>query len=295
MILTFIEGNAGHLDKAIEDGHRWGEAVRSSGYWNLSIWIYLNCATCWAYYHRGDLRSALATSQELQHCGEDANDTFVLAGGFYQIGLVKERMGDFQGCVATLMRAIELCEAIPNHLSRVLAGSALGRCYCRTGDIEKSVAVLTQADTYRAAHGARGWEYFLATALFATYLAAAEQDREPQRDEYLRKAEQACRRLFRSAKGYPVCLPEATRLQGIYDWLTGKQTSAQKQWQRSLDLAEEMGMRYDLAMTHLEMGRRLNDREHLEKAEAIFAEIGAEFDLAETRKLLRPPAQGKKA
>jgi hypothetical protein len=28
---------------------------------------------------------------------------------------------------------------------------------------------------------------------------------------------------------------------------------------------------------------RLNDREHLKQAEAIFAEIGAEFDLQETR------------
>jgi hypothetical protein len=47
-----------------------------------------------------------------------------------------------------------------------------------------------------------------------------------------------------------------------------------------------MGMRYELGMTHLEMGQRLKDRNHLKKAEAIFAEIGAEFDLSQTRKLL---------
>ena len=45
-------------------------------------------------------------------------------------------------------------------------------------------------------------------------------------------------------------------------------------------------MRCDLGVTHLEVGRRLKDREHLEHAEAIFAEIGAEFDLAETRDML---------
>jgi hypothetical protein len=39
-------------------------------------------------------------------------------------------------------------------------------------------------------------------------------------------------------------------------------------------------------MTHLEMGRRLNDSGHLKKAEAIFADIGADFDLAEARRLL---------
>ena len=92
---------------------------------------------------------------------------------------------------------------------------------------------------------------------------------------------------------HPMCHPEATRLQGVYHWLVGERTSAQKHWNRSLTLAEEMGMRYDLAMTHLEIGRRLNNREHLQKAEAIFADIGAEFDLAETRRLL-PPLEEKK-
>jgi hypothetical protein len=48
-----------------------------------------------------------------------------------------------------------------------------------------------------------------------------------------------------------------------------------------------MGMRYELGMTHLEMGQRLKDRGHLEQAEKIFADIGAEFDLAQTRKLLK--------
>jgi hypothetical protein len=39
-----------------------------------------------------------------------------------------------------------------------------------------------------------------------------------------------------------------------------------------LALAEEMGMRYDLGMTYLEMGQRLKERAHLEKAETIFDE-----------------------
>jgi hypothetical protein len=53
-----------------------------------------------------------------------------------------------------------------------------------------------------------------------------------------------------------------------------------------LELAEEMGLRYDLGMTYREMGHRLKDRTHLKKAEAIFAEIGAEGDLGQTRRSL---------
>jgi hypothetical protein len=46
-------------------------------------------------------------------------------------------------------------------------------------------------------------------------------------------------------------------------------------------------MPYELGMTHLEIGQRLGKRTHLEKAEAIFADIGAELDLARSRELLK--------
>jgi hypothetical protein len=56
-----------------------------------------------------------------------------------------------------------------------------------------------------------------------------------------------------------------------------------------------MGMRYEAGMIHLEMGRCLNDRDHLQKAEAIFADIGAEWDLEQARGLLQPVAERKTA
>jgi hypothetical protein len=103
----------------------------------------------------------------------------------------------------------------------------------------------------------------------------------------LRKATRVCKKLLRSAKVKRLFLPEAIRLQGNYQWLRRKPSSAKKCWERSLGLAEEMGMRYELGMTHLEMGQQLKDRDHLEQAEKIFAEIGAEFDLVQARKLLQ--------
>jgi hypothetical protein len=54
-----------------------------------------------------------------------------------------------------------------------------------------------------------------------------------------------------------------------------------------LSLANERGMRYQSGMTHLEMGRRFKDLEHLREAEAIFTEIGAEWDLSQAQKLLQ--------
>jgi hypothetical protein len=76
------------------------------------------------------------------------------------------------------------------------------------------------------------------------------------------------------------------RLQSTYKWLQGKPAAAQKRWNRSLALAKELGQRYDLAITHLEMGQRLNERPHLEQAEVILAEIGAQWDLSRAWKAL---------
>jgi hypothetical protein len=76
-------------------------------------------------------------------------------------------------------------------------------------------------------------------------------------------------------------------LKGRYEWLRGKREAAREWWNKSLAEAERMSMRYDQGMTHLEIGQQLGERVHLEKAETIFAEIGAELDLVKTGKLLQ--------
>ena len=77
------------------------------------------------------------------------------------------------------------------------------------------------------------------------------------------------------------------RLQGTFDWLSDKPAKARKWWHKSLAEAERRGLRYDVGMTHWELGYRLGERAHLEKAEALFAEIGAAWDLARVKAYLR--------
>lgn len=97
------------------------------------------------------------------------------------------------------------------------------------------------------------------------------------------------------AKGFLVRLSEATMVEGVHHWLIDRQASASKHWQRSLALAEEMGARCNVGITSLEMGRRLNDREHFQKAEAIFAEIGAEWDLEQASRYLQLSVERKES
>lgn len=206
--------------------------------------------------------------------------------GLTALGHGQELKGKFEESIASLNKAIELAEAVPMHLFRVNAGSYLGRCYFRLGDLERSMTVLKRAEDYRTTYRVKGWEYTTPLAFFATCLAAAEQGAGGHREEYLRRAKKACKEVLRSAKVYRSCLPEAMMLQGKYEWIKGKPSSAQEWWEKSIKAGEEMGTRYSLGMTHFEMGRRLKDLGHLRQAEAIFTEIGAEWDLSETRRLL---------
>lgn len=274
------------LEKAVEHGLKGAETVRGGGYWHLNLWGYSNILAGFAYIYQGDLTSALGITQELVRFGQDANDPDIWCVGLTGLGVVRERRGEFEESIVNLNKAIELAEAVPDHIYRLVAGYALANCYCRLGDLDRSLNILTETDNYRATYGVKGFNSGIAIAFLETYLAAAEQAVEGRKGEWLKKAKRACKEVLKLARINRLILPLAMRLQGKYEWLMGKPSFGQEWWQKSLNAAEEMGMRYDLGMTHLEMGRRIKDRAHLAQAEKIFFNIGANFDLAQTRKLL---------
>jgi tetratricopeptide (TPR) repeat protein len=287
-VSAVIEFYEGQLKRAIEHGSKAAEGLRRGGYWNADAWGFAAHFTSQAYLNQGDFSRALMLAQELIHFGEDGNSFNSYDLGLDCLGTIQERKGEFEEAVATLKKGIELDEAIPMPDGRLWDGYTLGRCYLRLGDLERSLDVLTETNNWMAEHDFKGLNPIVVSLGFLqVYLAAAEQAVGRKKEEWLRKAKGVCKKLLRLAKVKRLFLPEAIRLQGKYQWLRHKTFSARKRWERSLELAEEMGMRYELGMTHLEMGQRLKDRDHLEQAEKIFAEIGAQFDLSQTRKLLQ--------
>ncbi len=80
--------------------------------------------------------------------------------------------------------------------------------------------------------------------------------------------------------------PRAWLLQGRYDWLAGKPSKARKAWQKSLAAAERLAMPYDQGLAHYEIGRHITGTErqhHLTRAHAIFAHLGATYDVQQTQ------------
>jgi tetratricopeptide (TPR) repeat protein len=270
------------------DGHyrRAAEAYWEAGDmrgWGVSIAMLCRLLCL----HVGDFTHSLQQAQELVRVGQDGADAQVLGWGLHGQGLVQWRTGLLDEAVNYIQRAVELYRAIPNYLAVAFGSSELGQCYLCQGKLQQALAVLEESNQLIADQGLTG---IMLTSprngLLAAYLLAAEHAEESERADWLNKAKQACKTALKQGKINRSGLPHAMRLQGTYKWLRGKPAAARKWWQRSLALAEEMGQRYDLGMTYLEMGQRLKEQAHLKRAEAILAEIGAEWDLARAREAL---------
>jgi len=277
----------GKLDRGLEHGRRAIQAHRETGdlrYLGYSMWI-----MAYNYAHRGDVGNALPYGQELVRWGRDVADREIWCWGEVVQGYAQRRGGLLEEAITHLQRAIELSEAIPDYITRVAAGGELGVCYLRQGQWQAALAELEKSQQINIEHNMME-PYSVATfrnGLAEAYLVAAEQSEASERPSWLSKAKGACRAALKRSRTFRVKLAKAMRLQGRYEWLKGKPTAARRWWQRSLDTAEEIGLRYDLGMTHLEMGQRLGERAHLEQAEAIFVEIGVEGDLARAREALK--------
>jgi hypothetical protein len=192
--------------------------------------------------------------------------------------------------VAILGQASELAKTVPDYATQVEAGGELGRCYLCQGKLEEALSALQTSQQVCDEHRA-GWGTStpLRNGLAEAYLVAAEQGtrlRPSAGGAWLGRARRACREALKQGKAFRPGLPEAMRLRGTYEWLRGKPAAADKWWRRGLALAEEMGQPYDSGLIHLEMGKRLGERAHLERAEALLSEVGAAWDLARARELL---------
>jgi hypothetical protein len=120
----------------------------------------------------------------------------------------------------------------------------------------------------------------------ALALVLAERATGRERIAAFRAAKRACAAARAEARRIPDGRPAALRLQGTYAWLRGRPRRAQRRWRQSLEVAQGLGARYELGLTHLERGHRTGAREDLVGAERLFGEIGDRLDQARARAAL---------
>jgi len=250
--------------------------------WGGDVWLLAR-----AHAYRGEFTRAFAASERIMQVGQDAGDRQLLCWGMAEQGRVQRWRGRWEEAHAVLAKGAEVASAVPDHWTHAQICGQLGQLHLAQGELEHAFTALRAGQCLRREHNV---SYVHATPVCngwaEAHLLATERSSEAESPDWLKKTRSACRTALKHGNIYRGGLPEAMRLQGTYEWLRGKSAAAQKWWQRSINLAEELGQPYDLGMTHLEMGRRLGERAHLERAEAIFAEIGEEWDLAQARKAL---------
>jgi class 3 adenylate cyclase/tetratricopeptide (TPR) repeat protein len=98
-------------------------------------------------------------------------------------------------------------------------------------------------------------------------------------------AGRACAALHKYAGVFPIGQPRARLSRGLADWLAGRPARALKAWRMGLEAAGRLGMPYEQALAHYELGRHLGAKDparqiHLDRACKLFTALGAAHDLA---------------
>jgi hypothetical protein len=123
---------------------------------------------------------------------------------------------------------------------------------------------------------------------------AIGRNHHSQIQQQRKKIHRIAAQVLEVSKKYAINRTWIFRLVGEYYWLIGKQKKAIKWWDKSIQEGDRLGARPDLSRTYLEVGKRLLEPQskykelngidaqgYLEKARAMFEEMGLEQDLDE--------------
>ncbi len=281
------ENIQGQWHISLECAQRAAEAQRQSGYWNLRGWALAFSSSADAHIHLGNFSQALGYAQDLVQFGQESADRQAQCWGLSRQGFAQRGLGKIDEAIASLQAGMEIARSIPDYLTYVDSGGELGHCYLRQGELAQAFTIFEECRRRSVEQNLMKSPVITRSrnGLAEAYLLAAEQSDKNDNGDWLKKAERACRDALKQGQAYPPGAPEAMMLRGRYEWLRGKHAAAQKWWQRSQDMAEELNVRYDLGRTLLEMGQRLNECEYLERAEIIFTETGSAWELVRVREI----------
>jgi class 3 adenylate cyclase/tetratricopeptide (TPR) repeat protein len=263
---------------------------------DLLHWGWVLEALAMVFCYQGKLSEALDCVHKMAPIGEEGDIRLVQCFHGESMGNTLMRMGKCGEVESCLKESLQLAESIPSPANIIFSSGLLGRCYLYQGKFNSALETLHAAQKiYQEFNPRRRYRLPFVNSLAETYLFAVENPEiapEHTRSEWLALARDACRDAMKVARSCKMGLPETIRLQGTYEWLGSRRRAAERWWRQGLSFAMQNGIRFDEAMIHLEMGRRLGDREHLQEAAALFAEMGSERNLARARGALEDLGNG---
>jgi class 3 adenylate cyclase/tetratricopeptide (TPR) repeat protein len=263
---------------------------RCAAFWDISGWATAEISLSHVDMNRGDFEKSLQRCEEVYRVGTESGDRQSTRDAMLYKGFVLWRMGRLDEAITTLRNVMEIAQKNHDYTTYVMSASDLGWCHLLKDEQTTAEAIFAECLKVSGEHNLmkspqRTRSIF---GMMLVHLHSAEECRRAGKSEApdLRQA----KKLRRSVRGaghlWKAGLPEALRLVATYHWLKGRRGAARRLWKQSLSMAEKLGVRFALAETHLEIGSRLSDPAHIEKAASIFSEIGAEWGLSMARESL---------
>ena len=231
--------------------------------------------------------------ERIQH-GEEAYriacDTRDLQGQIFGLTNQAESylcMGAFEQSETLMIRTLGLLTGHVNPTEKWWAHALMSLTQLRLGRPENAQKAAEEAAQFLT--GSASWvsyvmDGYMSIAEVWLELWAVAGPSTPEASERRKKARWACRELRKYSRMFSAGLPRALYLHGRWKWQSGKARAAYRAWKKSLLKARSIGMPYDEALAHLELGlhgaRDSVAIEHLRGAREIFTRLGAASDLA---------------
>ena len=260
-------GRAATAYREAGDIHGWGGAT-------VMLSFFVN--------FRGNLPLAVTLTEELVRAGQDAADPQVASWGLQELGYSALARGPLDEAAAILKKAQAIAVKIPAWQGLAYQTAMLGKCHVLQGKLDESLVGVNEAlHILNIEKLGTPFDQVEPLCAYATvHVALAERlEGAPQRAA-TRDARRACRKALRSARLMPGWLPEALRLHGTSDWLSGDHAAAQAHWRESIAVAEKSSFPIERGRTLLEIGHRTGSIDLIEQASDVFRQTGAKVYLA---------------
>jgi eukaryotic-like serine/threonine-protein kinase len=261
---------------------------------DLRLWEEVRTEAAMLAFFNGKFEGSLALFREAHTLSRRSGNRQIACWSLIGEGGSLSRLGRDSEAIDRLEAAFAMIDEDIMKTEALCALGVLALARFRAGDRASASEAADRTLWYiRAMNPVAYWTVHAIAATAEVFLTLREE-RGVEGGTLDRRVHDAVAAMRRFARRFPVGQPAAFLLRGHAEWISEHHRRAHGLWRRAADRAERLGMPYERARAHLEIGRHLSlgadDRiHHLHQAADLFEKLGCVTDLARTGAELRSP------